>query len=124
MAAEGGAAALLDSRHDLQLTEAQVAPLMLSPGRPVGAEDIRGLQGGALHARLRCGRGSGSQWTDHLAQDLGGDMGIERCRLELLVAEQDLDHSDVHLLFEQVGREAVSERCLLYTSDAADEEDS
>src|ERR1035437_5482925 len=110
MAAEGGAAALLDSRHDLQLTEAQVAPLMLSPGRPVGAEDIRGLQGGALHARLRGGRGSGSQWTDHLAQDLGGDMGIERCRLELLVAEQDLDHSDVHLLFEQVGREAVSER--------------
>ncbi len=45
MAAEGEAAALLDGRHDLQLSEAQVPPLVLSPSRPVGAEDIRDLQG-------------------------------------------------------------------------------
>ena len=49
MAAERGAAALFDGRHDLQLAEAQVSPLVLSPRRPVGAEDIRDLQGGALH---------------------------------------------------------------------------
>src|ERR1700676_3651620 len=82
----------------------------MPPSRPVGAEDIRDLQGGAFHARLRCGGGSWLQWTDHLTQDLGGDMGIERCRLELLVAEQYLDHADIHLLFEQVGGETVPQR--------------
>jgi len=44
MTAEGGAAALLDGRHDLQLAEAQVPLLLLAPRRPVGAEDIRDLQ--------------------------------------------------------------------------------
>jgi hypothetical protein len=81
MAAQGGAAALLDGRHDLQLAETQVAPLLLAQSRPVGAEDIRDLQGGAIHARLRC-CGTGLQRTDHLAQDLGGDVGVERGRLE------------------------------------------
>ena len=84
--------------------------LVLSPSRPVGAEDIRDLQGGAFHARLRCGGRSGLQWTDHLAQDLGGDVGVQRCRLELLVAEQHLDHANIHLLLEQVRGEAVPQR--------------
>jgi hypothetical protein len=35
-------------------------------------------------------------------------VGIERCRLKLLVAEQDLDDADIHLLLEQVGGETVS----------------
>ena len=87
MAAEGGAAALLDGRHDLQLAEAQVATLLPTQSRPVGAEDIRDLQGGALHARLRCRRGTWLQRTDHLAQDLGGDVSVEGCRLKLLVAK-------------------------------------
>jgi hypothetical protein len=78
--------------------------------RPVGAEDIRDLQGGALHAQLRCGRGTWLQWTDHLAQDLGGHVGIERCRLKLLVAKQHLDYADIHLLLEQMRREAVAKR--------------
>jgi hypothetical protein len=87
MAAEGEAAALFDGRHDLQLAEAEVASLLLAQSRPVGAEDIRDLQGGATHARLGCRGWAGLQWTDHLAQDLGRNVGIERCRLELFVAE-------------------------------------
>jgi hypothetical protein len=87
MAAQGGAAALFDGRHDLQLAEAQVAARLLTQSRPVGAEDIRDLQGGAIHARLRCRGWARLQWADHLAQNLGRDVGIERCRLELLVAE-------------------------------------
>ncbi len=59
MAAKREAAALLDGRHDLQLAEAQVPPLMLSPRRPVGAEDIRDLQGGTVHGALY-GAGPGS----------------------------------------------------------------
>ena len=76
-----------------------MAALVLPPRRPVGAEDIRDLQGGTIHARLRCRCGPGLQGADHLAQDLGRDMGVERCCLELLVAEQHLDHADIHLLF-------------------------
>ena len=53
MAAEGEAAALLDGRHDLQLPEAQMTALVLPPGGPVGAEYIRNLEGGTLHAGLR-----------------------------------------------------------------------
>ena len=49
MAAQRRAAALFDGRHHLELAEAQVAVLGLPPGRPVGAEDIRDLQGGARH---------------------------------------------------------------------------
>lgn len=106
--AERGAATLLDRRHDLELSKTQVTTLMMPQGRPVGAEDIRDLQGGSLHAQLRCGRGTWFQWTDHLAQDLGRNVGIERCGLKLPVAEQHLDHADVHLLLEQAGREAVA----------------
>jgi hypothetical protein len=54
MAAQGGAATLLDRRHDLQLAEAQVTTLLLSQCRPVGAEDIRDLQ--AWHERALLGR--------------------------------------------------------------------
>ena len=108
VAAERGAAALFDGRHGLQLSEAQVAALVLSPSRPVGAEDIRDLQGGALHARLRCRGGTWLQWTDHLAQDLGGDVGVERCCLELLVSKQYLDHADIHLLLKEVSGKTVA----------------
>jgi len=87
MTAQGGTAALFDGRHDLQLSEAQVAARLLTQSRPVGAEDIRDLQDGAIHAWLRCRGWARLQWTDHLAQDLGRDVGVQRCRLELLVAE-------------------------------------
>jgi hypothetical protein len=82
MTAQGGTAALFDGRHDLQLPEAQVAARLLTQSRPVGAEDIRDLQGEAIHARLRCWGWARLQRTDHLAQDLGRDMGVERCCLE------------------------------------------
>jgi len=85
MAAERGAAALFDGRHDLQLAEAQVPPLVLSPRRPVGAEDIRDLQGGTVHVRLRCG--AGLQRTNHLAQNLGTHLGIERGGLQFFMSE-------------------------------------
>ena len=49
MSTQRRAAALLDGRHDLELTQAQVTALRLPPGRPVGAEDVGDLQGGAPH---------------------------------------------------------------------------
>jgi hypothetical protein len=50
MSSQRRAAALFDGGHHLELTEAQVAVLRLPPGWPVGAEDVRDLQGGAPHA--------------------------------------------------------------------------
>ena len=49
MAPQCRAAALFDGGHHLELTEAQVTVLRLPPSRPVGAEDVRDLQGGAPH---------------------------------------------------------------------------
>ena len=76
--------------------------LEVPPDRPVGAEDIRDLQVRALHGITL--RGSGSlDRTHHLAQHLGGHLGVERCRLQFFVSKQYLDDADVFLLFEQVG---------------------
>ena len=49
MAAQRRAAAAFDGRHDLELTETEVSGLRVTPVRPVGAEDIRDLQGGRRH---------------------------------------------------------------------------
>ena len=37
-------------------------------------------------------------------------MGVARRGVQLLVAEQNLDHADIDLLLEKMGREAVPER--------------
>src|SRR6266568_9415200 len=55
MSSQRRAAALFDGGHHLELTEAQVAVLRLPPSRPVGAEDVRDLQGGAPHRNALCG---------------------------------------------------------------------
>ena len=60
-------AALLDRRHDFELSEAQMPLLRFTPGGPVSAEDVRDLQGGTPHGGdLR--RRQVLQRTDHLAQ--------------------------------------------------------
>ena len=99
MSSQRRAAALFDGRHHLELTQAQVSVLSLPQSLPVGAEDVRDLQGTTSHGReLRGVRGL--QWTDHLAQDVGGHLGIERRGIEFLVPEQNLDHADIHLLLK------------------------
>jgi len=63
------AAALFDGGHRLELTDAQMAMLAfaLQPGWPVGAEDVRDLQGVASdRAQLRGDRVL--RWIDDLAQ--------------------------------------------------------
>src|SRR6266403_6358987 len=45
-----------------------------------------------------------------LADSLGGDLGVERRGVELLVPEQHLDHADVDLLLQEMGVEAVPQR--------------
>jgi hypothetical protein len=107
MAAQRRGAALFNGRHDLALTQAQVSMLRLAPGRPVGAEDIRDLQARRSHGRALPGP-HGLQRTDDFPQYVGGDLGIQRRGLELLVPEQDLDHADIDLLLQQVRCKTVA----------------
>ncbi len=58
MAAERRRAAVLDRRHHLELVEADMAGMGLTPSRSMAAEDIRNLQGRARHAR-RVSRAAG-----------------------------------------------------------------
>jgi hypothetical protein len=51
MAAEGCRAAALDCRHHLELVEADMAGMGLTPSRAMAAEDIRNLQNSARHTR-------------------------------------------------------------------------
>ena len=107
--------AALDRRHHLQLAEADMAGVGSAPCRAMIAEDIRDLQCRTRHARRALsGRlgpldfgGDMLQRTHHLADGLGGDARIERRAIEPGVPEQHLDHSDIDVLFEQVGGEAV-----------------
>ena len=48
------------------------------------------------------------QRADHLAQQIGGHVRVNAGRLQLGVAEQDLDHADVDLLFQQVRGEGMA----------------
>ena len=50
MAAERGGPTGLDRRHDLQLTEADMAGVGFAPRRPMGAKDVGDLQARPPHA--------------------------------------------------------------------------
>ncbi len=84
--------------------------------RPVhGAEDIRDLQGRARHQRRASGGRSNLgelqrdmlQRADDLLDRLGGHPRIERRAVEFGVTEQNLDDTDIHVLLQQMGGEAV-----------------
>ena len=76
-------------------------------GQPLGAEDIRHLQGMTSHGR-RLGSSRVLQRTDHFAQRLGCHLGIQRGGIEPLVPEQHLDDANIDLLFQQVRGETVA----------------
>src|SRR5271170_2964046 len=56
MPAESRSAAALDRRHHLQLAEAYVSGIGLTPSGPVVAEDIRNLQTWTGHQRRASGQ--------------------------------------------------------------------
>ena len=106
MAAERGCATGLDRRHDLQLGEAHVPGVGLSPRRPVGAKDIGDLEARPRHAAVvrraaffRQLDVQPVQRTLDVADRVDGDAGVERGRLQLGVPEQDLDDANVDALF-------------------------
>src|SRR5450755_3935092 len=69
--------------------------------------DTRSLaSGGRFGALLEFARNA-IEWAHDLPDGLGGDAGIERGGVELGVPEQNLDHSDIGVLLQQMRRKAV-----------------
>ena len=106
-----------------------------TPRRPVVAEDIRDLQlrtehcgggyaGGCSGWSSRCSFAGlwlrlfallawlrqRVEWTLNLGDHAGGDAGIARRCIELLVPQQRLDDSDIDAALKKMGREAVPQR--------------
>jgi hypothetical protein len=108
MPAESRRAAALDRRHYLQLVEADMAGVGVTPRRSMAAEDIRDLQNRARHARRALGGRRGPlqlqrdmlQRAHDLTDRLGGNPRVERRVLQLGVTEQHLDHPNVGILLE------------------------
>jgi hypothetical protein len=85
MTAERRSAAGLDGRHHLELVEADVPRMCLTPRRSLGAEDVRDLQGLSGHDSSRYRQNL--QRTGHFLQYIRGDLGIEAGGLQLAMAE-------------------------------------
>ena len=134
MPAERCRAAVLNRRHHLELAEADMAGVGLAPRRSMAAEDIRNLQPWtcqqrrALGGRLGLGfllglvldlvllgpqRREAIKRAHDLADRVGGDARVERCRFQLRMSKKYLDHTNIDILFEQVSRKrmAQSMRC-------------
>src|SRR6516164_6475650 len=122
MPTEGRRAAALDRTHDLHLVEADVPGIGATPRRPMAAEYLRDLQLWAGHDRRSLGRrrfhpaflGLLARPRQQVERALdagdhaGGDTGVARRRVQLVVTEKRLDLTNIDPVLEQVGREAVS----------------
>ena len=126
MATQCRCAALGDGRHHLELRQAQVTTLGVTPGGSMGTEDVGDLQGESpLHDgvrlqgwRLRCrfGRwfacglgGRVIQRADDPAQQVGGHGGVQGRGVQPLVPEQHLDDADIDLLLQQMGGKGMAQ---------------
>ena len=80
--AEGCRAAALDGIHHLELVEAHMTAVGVTPCGPVAAEDVRDLQrwprhdSGALRRRSLVRQGQIVERAGDRSQQVGGNMGI------------------------------------------------
>ena len=92
-----------------------MAAIGLTPSGAVAAEDVRNLQSWTGHeGRGLLGRlvllvllSQLIERAHHLGDQVSGDTCVVRGRIEPLVAEQSLNHPDIELAFEQMGRKGV-----------------
>jgi hypothetical protein len=127
MPAERCGTAALDGRHHLQLLEADVTGVGRTPRRRVAAEDIRDLQRwtghsrGWLHRRvhflvvLLSFPGPLVLWLRQPVERAldggdrtGGDVEVASGGFQFLVPQEHLNLSDIGVVIEQVGGEAVA----------------
>src|SRR6516225_3294296 len=124
ISAERRRATALDRSHHLQLVEAHVPAVGLTPSRTVIAENVRDFQSWSSHGRglrrrrllgvsphtLAARPAQAIEWALDLGNYPGRNAGIAGRRLQLLVSEQRLNHANVRAALKQMGREAVAKR--------------
>src|SRR5450755_7208 len=128
MTAKRRRAAVLDGTHHLQLVEADVTDVGATPRRSVVAEDIRDLQGWTGHDRgllrrrlafpilpeLLARLGQKIEGALNTGDHAGGDTGVARRRVQLVVTQQRLDNANISTAFEQMGGKGMSKRMQRY----------
>lgn len=111
MAAQCSGAAVLNRRHHLKLGQAEMSFVGYPVSWPGGTEDIgdlgRGAHGSAVgrfafHQRHKPVEGPGN-----CVNGPGGDLRIERGRLQLAMSEQNLDDADIGAILQKMGGKAV-----------------
>ena len=104
MAAERRGAAALDGTHHFQLSKADMAAIGIAPSGTVIAENIRDLQHWPGHGGGLCGRlALLLRWLPLLAAErafdggnpAGGNARVARRRIELVVAQNRLDQTNI-----------------------------
>ena len=124
MAAERRRATALDRTHHLQLVEAHMPAVGLTPGRTVVAENVRDLQSWSSHGRRRMApaappvsprtpaarRAQAIEWALDLGNHSSRHATVAGRRLKLVVSEQRLNHPNIRAALEQMGCEAVAKR--------------
>src|SRR6516164_10343947 len=85
-----------------------MAGMRRTPSRPAAAEDVRHLDRRARQwPRLAGHLQQNIEWARHLANRADGDAGVERCRVELFVSEQNLDNPDIGVLLQEMRGKAM-----------------
>jgi hypothetical protein len=115
MAAERGRAALLDRRHDLELTEAHLSGIGPAPVGPMAMKDVCDPNfGRRTAARLRLGsrppvdqRCKPVEWAGYGPDRRIGDAGVKRRGVEFRMAQKCLNHANIDILLEDVRGETV-----------------
>ena len=111
VAAQCSGAAVLDRRHHLELGQAEVSPMSFPIGRPGSTEYIgdldRGAHGSAVGRFAFHQRHQPVEGPCDRVNSPGGDLGIERGRLQLAMSEQNLDDPDIGAILQKMGGKAV-----------------
>src|SRR5271163_2179281 len=124
MPAERGRTTALDRTHHLQLAEAHMPAVGLTPGWTVVAEDIRDLEIWSSHGRRLWRRrlllvsprrsaarfAQGIEWALDPGDHSDRHMTVAGCRLKPVVPEQSCNQTNILAALKQMGCEAVAQR--------------
>src|SRR5664279_122098 len=124
MPAERCRATALDRTHHLQLVEAHMPAVGLTPSRTMVAENVCNLQSWSSHGRRlwrrrlllvsprasAARRAQGIEWALDLGNHSDRHATVAGCRLEPVVSEQRRNQTNIPAALEQMSCEAVAKR--------------